>query len=245
MELRAFWAVLVRWRWIIIIVTAAAVVASGVLAIISPPGYKAMTILSFSAPPPSPSVTLPGLDEQNRFLFSEEAVDDFTKIIPTRNFSIGVAKRLSFQMDPKQIEKIWTVKKQAHHILTIEASAPTDGKAMELAKAAGDEIQQNGNTYYKALNTSDLGVAFVEQGVSEGISGRLLDYLFIVARVVVGLIVGIGLAFLLNYMDDRINGVEEAEALGFRIIGAIPAAGGKRSEAGISPKARSAEAAAR
>lgn len=232
MELRAFWSVLVRWRWVVLVVTIAAIVASGALAVISPPGYKARTTLTFSAPPPASAVSLPGFDEVNRFTFSEEAVDDFTKIVPTRNFSDAVAKRLTFKMDPKQIEKVWTIKKEAHHLLSIEASAGTEQRAQELAKAAGDEISQHGNSYDQFLNT-DLRVSVLESAVNEGVSGRLLDYLFIVARVVVGLIVGIGLAFLLNYLDDRITGVEEAEALGFRVIGSIPTAtNGKQGKPG-------------
>ncbi|GEM_PF-3411488 len=236
MELRAFWAVLSRWRWVIFVVTGAAIVASGALAIISPPGYKARTTLSFTAPPPPPNVTLPGFDEQNRYLFAEQAVDDFTKIIPTRKFADGVSKRLTFQADPERLERIWIVKKQAHHLLSIEASAPTEDKAIQMAKAAGAEIAQNGSAYYKDLNTPDLSVAVLDDGVTEGLSGRLLDILFIVARVVAGLIVGIGLAFLLNYMDDRIRGVDEAEALGLRVIGAIPHGNTSRQSNGAKPR---------
>jgi len=237
-ELRAFWNVLIRWRWVVLIVTGAAILASGALAVISPPGYKAKTLVSFSAPPPGPSVTLPGLDLQNRALYAEQAVDDFTKIVPERGFADNVAKRLSFQMDPKTIEKAWTIKKQAHHLLQIEAQAPTEDHAVELAKAAADEIQQNGKAYYAALNSPDLQVAIADPAVSEGISGRLLDYLFIVARIVVGLIVGVGLAFLLNYLDDRINSTEDAEILGFRVLGSIPQGDMKGSPAAPKEAAR-------
>src|SRR5437588_9961902 len=107
MELRAFWNVLVRWRWIVLIVTGAAIVASGALAVISPPGYKAKTMLSFSAPTPTSPVSLPGFDLENRGLFAEQAVDDFTKIVPERGFADNVAKRISFQMEAKNIEKVW------------------------------------------------------------------------------------------------------------------------------------------
>jgi capsular polysaccharide biosynthesis protein len=222
MELRAFWNILVRWRWVVLAVTGAAVVASGILAVIQPPGYKAQTVLAFSAPPTQATISLPGLDQQNRGLFAEQAVDDFTKIVPTYGFAEGVAKRLSRPMDPRAIERAWTVKKQAHHLLSIEAAAPTEAGAVGLAKAAADEITQDGKTYYKALNSQDLDVAVPDPAHSEGISGRLLDYLFIVARIVSGLIVGIGLAFLLNYLDDRINSSEDAELLGFRVLGSIP-----------------------
>ncbi len=231
MELRAFWSVLVRWRWVVLLVTGAAVVASGVLAVIAPPGYKAQTMVSFSAPPATTPVTLPGFDEQNRLLSSEQVVDDFTKIVPTYGFAQGVAKRLTFPMEPNQLQKVWTVKRQAHHLLSIEASAPTEQQAVELAKAAADEISTNGQNYYKNLNSSDLAVAVPDPAHSEGLSGRLLDILFVVARIISGLIVGMGLAFLFNYLDDRINSVDDAEALGLRVIGVIPQARGKRQEA--------------
>jgi capsular polysaccharide biosynthesis protein len=227
MELRAFWNVLVRWRWVVLVVAGAAIVASGVLAVLQPPGYKAQTVLAFSAPPTQASISLPGLDEQNRGLFAEQAVDDFTKIVPTNGFAQGVAKRLSFSMDPRTIERAWTVKKQAHHLLSIEVSAATEDRAVELARAASDEVTQNGAAYYKALNSQDLAVAVPDPAHSEGISGRLLDFLFIGARIVTGVVVGIGLAFLLNYLDDRINEVEDAELLGLRVIGSIPSYEGK------------------
>ncbi|HLY67130.1 MAG TPA: Wzz/FepE/Etk N-terminal domain-containing protein, partial [Chloroflexota bacterium] len=217
MELRAFWNVLVRWRWVVLLVTGAAVIASGVLAAISPPGYKALTIVSFSAPPASTAPSIPGLDEQNRMLSAEQVVEDFTKIVPTYGFAIGVAKRLDFPADPLQLARVWTVKKQAHHLLSIEASGPTEQRAVELARAAAEEITANGQSYYKDLNSSDLEVAVPDPAHSEGLSGRLLDIIFIAARVISGLIVGIGLAFLLNYVDDRINGPDDVELLGLRV----------------------------
>ncbi|MFI5265802.1 MAG: hypothetical protein ACHQ7M_00330 [Chloroflexota bacterium] len=222
MELRAFWNILVRWRWVVLAVSGAALIASGVLAVVQPPGYKAQTVLAFSAPPAQASISLPGLDQQNRGLFAEQAVDDFTKIVPTFGFAQGVAKHLSSPADPRTVEHAWTVKKQAHHLLSIEAAAPTEEGAVALAKAAADEITQNGQTYYRALNSQDLAVAVPDPAHSEGLSGRILDYLFIAARIVSGLIVGVGLAFLLNYLDDRINSSEDAELLGFRVLGSIP-----------------------
>ncbi|MHB8619470.1 MAG: Wzz/FepE/Etk N-terminal domain-containing protein [Chloroflexota bacterium] len=224
MELRAFWEVIKRWRWVVIVVTLASILGSGLWAAVSPPGYKAQTTLSFSAPPPASSVSLPGFDEQNRLMYSEQVVDDFTKIVDRRAFADGVAKRLPFKMDPKQVQGVWTVKKLAHHLLNIQAAAPTQARAVALARAAEQEILLNGQAYFKTLNTPDLQVSVIDPAVSEGISGRILDMLLIVGRVVVGLVVGIGLAFLFNYLDDRINTGEEAEALGFRILGSIPQA---------------------
>jgi len=222
MELRAFWNILLRWRWVVLAVSGAALIASGILAVVQPPGYKAQTVLAFSAPPSQANISLPGLDEQNRGLFAEQAVDDFTKIVPTFGFAQGVAKHLSTPTDPRTVEHAWTVKKQAHHLLSIEAAAPTEEGAVALAKAAADEITQNGQTYYKALNSQDLAVAVPDPAHSEGLSGRILDYLFIASRIVSGVIVGVGLAFLLNYLDDRINSSEDAELLGFRVLGSIP-----------------------
>jgi capsular polysaccharide biosynthesis protein len=222
MELRGFWNVLVRWKWVVVLVTGASVIASGVLAVIAPPGYKAQTIISFSAPAAGVQVTLPGLDEQNRLLAAEQVVEDFTKIVPTYGFAEGVAKRLPFPASPQQIEKVWTVKKQARHLLSIEAHGATEAEAVAYAKAAADEINDNGQAYYKDLNTGGMQVAIADPAHSEGLSGRLLDFLFVIARVVSGFIVGVGLAFLLNYLDDHINTADDAEALGLRVIGAIP-----------------------
>ncbi|HLG71324.1 MAG TPA: hypothetical protein VK009_12930 [Chloroflexota bacterium] len=238
MELRAFWYVLLRWRWVVLAVTGAAVIASGILAVVQPPGYKAQTMLAFSVPQSPGNITIPGLDAENRGLFAEQAVEDFTKIVPTYGFGEGVASRLPFKMDPKTIAKSWTVKKQARHLLSIEATAATEPEAVALAKAASDEITQDGSKYYKALNSQDLAVAVPDPAHSEGLSGRLLDFLFIGARIATGLIVGVGLAFLLNYLDDRINSSEDAEGLGFPVIGAIPHHDGKLAP--VSPPDRAA-----
>ena len=121
-----------------LVVIGAAVIVSGILAIIQPPGYKAQTVLAFSAPPTQASISLPGLDQQNRGLFAEQAVDDFTKIVPTFGFSEGVAKRLPFPMPASVVERSWTVKKQAHHLLSIEAGASSEERAVALAKAAAE-----------------------------------------------------------------------------------------------------------
>src|SRR5437867_627375 len=144
MELRAFWNVLARWRWVVLLVTGASLVASGVLAVIAPPGYKAQTIISFSSPAATSTVSLPGLDQQNRLLAAEQVVEDFAKIVPTYGFALGVSKRLPFSASPQQIEKVWSVKKQARHLLSIEAHGASEQEAVEYAKAAADEINTNG-----------------------------------------------------------------------------------------------------
>lgn len=234
MELRAFWYVLVRWRWVVLAITGAAVVASGILAVVQPPGYKAQTMLAFSVPQSQGNITIPGLDVENRGLFAEQAVEDFTKIVPTYGFGEGVAKRLPFPLDPRAASRSFTVKKQARHLLSIEASASTEAVAVALAKAAAAEVTQNGSAYYKALNSQDLAVAVPDPAHSEGLAGRLLDYLFIAARILTGLIVGVGVAFLLNYLDDRLHGPDDAEFLGLHVIGAIPHYDGK-PEVGSPP----------
>jgi len=227
MELRAFWTVLMRWRWVVLAVTGAAVIASGILAVIQPPGYRAQTIVAFSVPAAQTATSIPGLDVQNRGLFAEQAADDFTKIVPTHGFAEGVAKRLSTPMDPRLVQRTFTAKKQAHHLVSIEAGGPTEERAVELAKAAADEISQNGANYFRALNNQDMAVAIPDPAHSEGLAGRLVDYAFIAARIAVGLIVGVGLAFLLDYLDDRINSAEDAELIGLPVIGAIPRHRGK------------------
>ena len=66
-----------------------------------------------------------------------------------------------------------------------------------------------------------LGVAaLLSPLVTAVVAGLSLDERSLAAAVPV--IVGVGLAFLLNYLDDRINSSEDAELLGFRVLGSIP-----------------------
>ncbi|HUZ78910.1 MAG TPA: Wzz/FepE/Etk N-terminal domain-containing protein [Chloroflexota bacterium] len=246
MELRAFWAVILRWKWVVIAVIGAAVIASGALTIMSPPGYRAQALISFSPPPPGPNVTLPGLDEQNRSLYTQSVVEDFTKIVASPLFNQNVAKDVSFPITARQLEKAWTAKKQANHLLSLEIDAPTEAKAVALAQAGAREVVNHGQRYYAILNSPVLKAIAIDPGSSEGLTGRLLDLLFVAGRVVVGIVVGLGLAFLLDYLDDHVTSAAQAEELGFRVLGSIPKANGHARLKGMAqpPSANGSGAAA-
>lgn len=153
MELKAFWTIVTRWRRLIAAITAAASLSSGILAVISPPGY------------------------------ASAVVDDFTKIAEGRLFAEGVARRLTFSMDPRQIQAGLAARKQANHILSIRVSAPTEDQALALAQAAADEIRLSGQSYFATLNTPELSVTVVDNAVTDGINGRSLQVALIAGRI--------------------------------------------------------------
>lgn len=124
-----------------------------------------------------------------------------------------------------------------HSLLTITATYQTPEGAKAIATAAGEVITQQGSSFldYEIRNgsgTSDTNIhpqveAQLISGASNPatISGPAGNKpLQLVALVLVSLLLGIALAFLMEYLDDRVRSKEELEdLLQLPTIGEIPA----------------------
>ena len=91
-----------------------------------------------------------------------------------------------------------------------------------IAEAAAAEISENATTYFQALGTDGAGVTLLDGPTVSEVGPSLRERLEWPMRILLGVLVGLGLIFLFEYLDTSLRKRSEVETLGIRVIGEIP-----------------------
>lgn len=231
MELKAYWAVVRRYWWVVAGLPLVVLVVSAGLKALSGPApqlYRATTNLLIDVPP-LPAEPGMGFDpRESAAQAAEFLVDDFSQFVTKDAFASLVSERLAAQgIDvPAGAISASESSETRHRIVTLWVTWPDADQAGAIARAAGDVAQTGIDRYFARSGVvSVLGEPRVEP-----IAPPLREQLDLPLRVVLGVLAGVGLAFLLDYLDDTVRTAEEAEALlGAPVMGEIPVGrGGNR-----------------
>lgn len=225
MELRRYWQVLVA-RWLVVAGTfvVALVVAAGSVFLAPQPisQYQAMTVISVKPDPLPPSTTLYYSEGYYSYVASEYLNDDLIDIMEGQNFLQAVRDQLKSMPGGAPDGSITAVK--AHRVLQVTVSSSTEAGALAIAKAVTTLLTAPDaqTKYFETLTNrhQTVSVADAPRIVAQPVGKN--PYLNLVARALVGLVVGIGLAFLLEYLDDTVRPSEIEELLGCPVLVEIP-----------------------
>jgi len=226
MELRQYWRIVRRWLWIVILLPL--VVLAGSLALRRPatPLHQATMRLSVGVIPEDSGGQYYTYDSYYAWTASEYLADDFSEIVRSRLFAEDVLARLRAQgrsdLDVGAIQGA-TSPKKTHRILSVTITASSDAQAMAIAAAIADVLQENAGKYLAQLSARRAAIAIIDPPALVPVSVGLRQQLDLPLRLVLALAVALGLAFLLDYLDDSLRDAAEAEALGWRVLGEIPA----------------------
>jgi capsular polysaccharide biosynthesis protein len=158
------------------------------------------------------------------WLTSEYLVDDFTEVVRSELFAQRVSARLAGQAIelPAGMIQGSAATGQQHRIITLGFSWDDAEQLTAIADAAAAEITENAATYFQALGTEGAGVTVLDGPTIEVVGASLRERLEWPMRIGLGLLVGLGLIFLLDYLDTSVRNRREVEMLGLRVIGEIP-----------------------
>ncbi len=230
MELRQYGKIVRRHLWVVILLPLVALVAGLLFPSPSVPLYQATVRVTIGvAPPPNTSPT--GEDLYNYELASEYFADDFSEVVKSGAFAQDVSHRLSTQgveVQPGAIQG-FTVAQKQHRILSIIITWPDEEEVKAIAKATITALEEESHKYFPQLGIAGARLFVIDGPSIPGwtpvrLGASLQERLDLPIRVVLGLIAGVGLAFLLDYLDDSIREVREVEALGIPVLGRIPKA---------------------
>ena len=227
MELRAYWEIL-RRRWWLPLLLAALVATISALQLrpweARPATYTAsMRLLVGVLPATDAPVT--GYDPRYyAWLTSEYLVDDFTEVVRSGLFAQNVSERLieqAIEVPPGLIQGSAATGQQ-HRIISLNFQGGDEAQLNAIAHAAAAEITENATLYFQALGTAGAGVTVLDGPTIGVVGASLRNRLEWPLRVGLGLLVGLGLIFLLEYLDTSVRKRSEVEMLGLRVIGEIP-----------------------
>jgi len=155
---------------------------------------------------------------------SEYLVDDFTEVVRSDLFAEQVSQRLAAVgvMVPAGAIQGSSDTGRQHRILHLTVNWPEAEQLTAIMAAITTELTENSTFYFRQLGTATALVTLLDQpevvAVGPGVQRQLLWLL----RVFLGFVVGIGLLFLLDYLDTSVRQASELEAMGFVVLGAIP-----------------------
>jgi capsular polysaccharide biosynthesis protein len=158
------------------------------------------------------------------WLTSEYLVDDFTEVVRSELFAKNVSARLAAQsinVPPSTIQGSAATGK-LHRIISLSMTWGDQAQLTAMAGAVADELSENATAYFRQLGTDGAGVTLIDGPSISTVGPNLRSRLEWPLRILLGLIVGIGLVFLLEYLDRSIRNRQELESLGFVVIGEIP-----------------------
>lgn len=228
MELREYWAIVRRRWWLAPLLGLLAFVGSWVGLFFFPQttgGYQATVKLAVR-----PQWTLSAYtprDEYYAYVSSEYLNDDMIEVLQSGAFlqALQARYRTSDGRPPQGSIRA----KKAHRVITATVTADRREDALLIAQGLAEMLAERpsgepSSPYFARLSVQNPVVTMVDPPtiVAEPVNRRTLVDVLI--RTVVGLAVGVGLAFVLDYLDDTIRSAREVEQLtGFRVIGEIPA----------------------
>ena len=165
-------------------------------------------------------------DKYYTWLASEYLTDDFSEVVKSASFAGDVSARLSQGGQPIQVPagaiQGSTVTEKQHRILTMRIDWRDSAQLAQIANAATEALQQDGSKYFRQLGEDKAQIYLLDPPVVAEIPVSLRQRLDIPIRLLLGLIAGLFLCFLLEYLDDTVRDVQDVESLGLSVVGTVP-----------------------
>jgi capsular polysaccharide biosynthesis protein len=228
MELREYWSIL-RRRWWIPVLLGLLVGALSLLQLRpwqpKPPTYTASLRMLVGVLPATDEGVAAYYDPRYyAWLTSEYLVDDFTEVVRSQLFATNVSARLAAEeiVVPPGLIQGSAATGKLHRIITLTLNGPDEAQLHTIADAAAAELGQNTSAYFQQLGTPGAGVTLIDGPTVAAVGPGVRDQIELPLRVLLGILVGVGLVFLLHYLDTSIRDPADLEALGLRVLGRIP-----------------------
>jgi len=224
MELRQYGKIVRRHLWVVILLPLVASIAGILFRAPYTPLHQASMRFTIGVNPPS-DTPLTGEDLYNYELASEYFADDFSEIVKSQVFAQDVNERLEDMgvAIPAGAVQGYTVAAKQHRILTIRITWPDRQELEAIAEATISTLEEESEKYLPQLGAVGAQVFVIDPPTLTTLGVPLRQRLDLPIRILLGLIAGVGLAFLLDYFDDSIRETKEVEALGIPVLGRIPA----------------------
>jgi capsular polysaccharide biosynthesis protein len=226
MELRSYWRI-VRRRWWLPVGLALAVL---ILALAMqkpwqprPPAYSATMRFNVGIQPER----IPGVYTFDRYytmLTSEYLVDDLGEIVRSQAFAQEVSRRLADQgiVVPAGAIGGSTQPGKLHRILTVNASWRNEAELRAIANAIAATLTESSAMFFGQFSADEADIRLIDPPVVSVVGRPAREQLDLPLRILLALAAGIGLAFLLHYLDDSVRERGDVEALGIVVMGEIP-----------------------
>ncbi|MCD6290710.1 MAG: hypothetical protein J7M34_09435 [Anaerolineae bacterium] len=226
-ELRAYWTIIRRRWWIpIVLVVLTALWWVAVRRPWQPRPVTYVTSLSFSVGvrPEPRTGDYYTYDRYYTWLASEYLVDDLSEVVRRSEFAQAVSQRLADRgiMVPPGAIQGSTQAGKLHRILTLSITWGDPEQLAAIADAAAAVLSQRAGAFLPQTMAGEVEAHLIDRGATVPIGPSLKERLDLPLRLFLGLVVGLALVFLLDYIDDSVRGRADLERMGIPVLGEIP-----------------------
>jgi len=225
MELRAIAKVFRRRWWLIALPALVALVYAAYGYITSPPRGGFATTIRFTAAQPPETRADPAHDTRYyQWLTSEYVVNALTDWVKTGSFAQAVSDALAAQgVDiPAGALQGAMAPDNARSIMVITISWPDAGQLASIATAVQSVLENRSGEFFPALKDGGVSVVALDAPVIGPVPPSLTDRLNPLIRFGLGLVAGIALAVVVEYIDPTVHERSEVEKMGFSVLAEIP-----------------------
>lgn len=225
MELRELWVIVRRRWWLIALPTlgALALALYGLRGEAAGGGYT--TSMRFTAATPPEDADSAYEDSQYYpWLTSEYVVNALTDWVRTGSYATEVSEALAAQdvdIPASAIQGVIAADNE-RSVLVISLSWPDADQLNLLSAAAAAVLEIRSPVYFPQFGTGGVTVVALDEPVITPVPPSLSSRLEPLIRVALGLVAGIGLAFLVEYLDPTVHQRREVEAMGVPVLAEVP-----------------------
>ena len=224
MELVLIWRVLRRWWWLVLIPVAitAALAAPALLRRGAGAAGGYTTTISYTAAQDLSAIPGRDGDFQDVWLASELAVNALTDWVRSNTFAADVAAQAATQgltIDPAALAVAADNQRSVGQIFI---NWPDADQLQTIAQAAVTVLETKNDSVFPQMGGVPARVEVLDAPRVVAAPPPLTDRFAPLIRVGVGLLAGIALAFLANYLDPILRSRDDLESLGLPVIASIP-----------------------
>lgn len=205
-----------RLLLIISLIVGAALIAAIVSYFILTPTYQASSQFIVNQEAQDPAVKYSVNDIQTNI----QLINTYNIIIKSPAILEDVVNELNLPYSADQLKtKIQVASEESSQVVTVTATDTDSEQAVKIANTTVEIFQKNIPDIMSVDNVSILSQAEVSDNPSQVSPNPLLN---IAIAIVLGAMVGVGIAFLLEYLDNTIRTEDDIEKnLGLPVLGVI------------------------
>lgn len=234
MELLEYGNIVRRRWWIPAALTLLALLAATAVALRGAAAYRTELRLSVGTQPTVDRASALYYDPiYYANLSSEYLADDLSELIRSPAFADDISQELGSTISPTVISDSTRAKK-THRLIDVTITTSTFEEGRDIGAAMVTILNDPGRTkgYLQVMEAYKGQVAIVNQPVTRRGNGTPALVAEIGLRTLVGLLLGLGLAFLVEYLDQTVRSRRDLEdLLALPVLAEIPGASGGRRRA--------------
>ena len=222
MELRQFWPIFHR-RWPLALIPPLVVVLFSAVTYQPPPapGFNVGVNFIVGQQPVS-GAELADQERYYNWLGSEYIVNGLTDWAVSGNFKTAVSNQLAQEGLDIAPGNFSVAADNVRSKLQLSIQHGDAARLVQIMNAAITVLSEQNAAALPQLGGETAVLVLLDEPIVTPLPRSLSSFLGIPLRIAIGVAAGLGLALLVEYLDPTIRSREEAEAIGFAILGEIP-----------------------